>query len=190
VEFLHEQLSDPSKRVAELLKEHVPPGGTVIAWYKHFEKMINTAIGARNPEYAAFFEAFNTSIYDLRDLFHQQHYVHPGFKGKSSIKKVLPTLAPELRYDLLTIREGGQASDAWWRMVAPQTPPEEQARIARDLKIYCGLDTYAMYAIWHHLQELMNDGAVSARSLYAPIHAPSAVAVETVVLPPEEAVAA
>ena len=35
VEFLHDRISHPSKRVAELLEEHVPGGGTVMAWYKH-----------------------------------------------------------------------------------------------------------------------------------------------------------
>jgi hypothetical protein len=30
----------------------------------------------------------------------------------------------------------------------------EREVIARDLKTYCGLDTYAMYAIWKHLVEL------------------------------------
>jgi hypothetical protein len=167
VEFLHPDLSDPSAKVAEMLREHVPPSGTVIAWYKHFERMVDKEIGTRLPEYAAFFEGFNERIYDLMDIFHDQHYVHPGFKGKSSIKRVLPTLAAELRYDLLRIQEGGQAADAWWEMVAPGTSAEEKARIARDLKIYCGLDTYAMYAIWHHLQEAI--GTSLPRSPYAPI---------------------
>jgi hypothetical protein len=144
----------------------------------------------RNPKHAAFFDAFNARIYDLMDIFLAQHYVHPGFKGKCSIKKVLPTLAAELRYDQLGIREGGQAADAWRRMVAPETPQGEKERIARDLKIYCGLDTYAMYAIWHHLQTIISDGPVPARSLYAPIHGRSAVVVETVMVPPEERVAA
>jgi len=152
--------------------------------------MINTQIGKRHPEHAAFFNAFNDRIYDLMDVFLDQHYVHPGFKGKCSIKKVLPTLVPELRYDELGISQGGQAADAWRRMVATHTPRDEKARIARDLKIYCGLDTYAMYAIWHHLQELISDGPVPARSLYAPIHGPSAIVVETLVVPPEERVAA
>lgn len=173
VEFLHETLSDPSERVVELLKEHVPAGGTVIAWYKHFERMVCKEIGTRLPEHAVFFEEFNNRIYDLMDIFHDQHYVHPGFKGKSSIKKVLPTVAPELRYDLLNIKEGGQAADAWWKMVSPSASPEEKERIAHDLKIYCGLDTYAMYAIWHHLQELVTDGAVPLKSLYPPIHSNS-----------------
>lgn len=170
IEFLHEDLSDPSERVTELLKEHVPPGGTVIAWYKHFERMVCKEIGVRLPQHAAFFEEFNGRIYDLMDVFHDQYYVHPGFKGKSSIKKVLPTLAADLRYDLLNIKEGGQAADAWWRMVSPATSPEEKEQIAHDLKVYCGFDTYAMYAIWHHLHEMVADGTVSARSLYAPIH--------------------
>lgn len=174
VEFLHDGLSDPSQKVVDMLKEHVPSGGTVIAWYKHFEKMVCKEIGVRLPEHAAYFEDFNNRIYDLMDIFHDQHYVHHGFKGKSSIKKVLPTLASELRYDLLDIREGGQAADAWWRMVQPGTSAEEKAKIAHDLKVYCGLDTYAMYAIWHHLQETIADGnIVPSRSQYAPIHAAS-----------------
>ena len=56
VEFLHDTLSDPSEKVVELLKEHVPPGGTVIAWYKHFEKMVCKEIGVRLPQHAGFFE--------------------------------------------------------------------------------------------------------------------------------------
>jgi hypothetical protein len=74
-------------------------------------------------------------------------------------------------------------------MVAPDTPAEEKQRIARDLKIYCGLDTYAMYAIWHHLQEIITDGAVPTRSLYAPMHALTSMVIESVA-PPEERVAA
>lgn len=170
VEFLHDSLSDPSERVTELLKEHVPQGGTVIAWYKHFERMVCKEIGIRLPQHAAFFEEFNNRIYDLMDIFHDQHYVHPGFKGRSSIKKVLPTVAAELRYDRLNIKEGGQAADAWWKMVALDTSPEEREGIAHDLKVYCGLDTYAMYAIWHHLQELVTDGDAPKKSLYTPIH--------------------
>ncbi len=173
IEFLHDTLSDPSEKVAGLLKQHVPPGGTVIAWYKHFERMINKEIGIRNPQHAPFFEELNNRIYDLMDVFHDQHYVHPGFKGKSSIKKVLPTLVSELRYDMLGIREGGQAADAWWKMVSPEISSEEKDRIAHDLKVYCGLDTYAMYAIWHHLQEIIGDGSKLQRSSYPPIHAVS-----------------
>jgi hypothetical protein len=176
VEFLHDTLSDPSAEVVEALKSHVPPGGTVIVWFKHFEKMVNKEIGIRLPEHAVYLEDFNKRIYDLMDVFHDQHYVHHGFRGKCSIKKVLPTLDAELHYGGLDIQEGGQAADAWWRMVAAGTTLEEKKKIAHDLKVYCGLDTYAMYAIWHHLQEAISEVAVPVRSMYAPIHSPPASA--------------
>jgi len=115
--------------------------------------MVNRQLAERHPEHASFFEDVNARLYDLMDVFQKQHYVHHGFRGSASIKKVLPTLLPDLRYDELDIHEGGQASEAWWSMVSPSTSKEESAKIAADLKEYCGLDTYAMYAIWKYLGE-------------------------------------
>jgi len=157
IEFLHESLTDPSEEVVASLKRNIPTGGTVIAWYKPFEQMVNKEIGTRLPEHAEYFEEFNARIYDLMEIFSDQHYVHHGFKGSSSIKKVLETLELGLRYDSLDIREGGQAAGAWWRMVQPETPAAEKAKIAHALKDYCGVDTLAMYLIWRHLQETTAD---------------------------------
>lgn len=150
-EFLHEELTDPSRKVAELLRKYLLPGGTVVAWHKPFEGMVNRELGIRLPEYSDLMQQINDILYDLKDIFTEQYYVHHGFKGSASIKKVLPVLTPELRYDRLDIHEGGQAADAWWTMVSPATDQEESKRIANNLKEYCGLDTYAMYAIWKHL---------------------------------------
>lgn len=152
-EFLHEELSDPSEEVANLLEERIPRGGTVVVWHKTFEEGINKQIAKRCPAHATSLEAFNSEIYDLETIFADQHYVHHGFHGSSSIKRVLPALAPELSYAELEIHEGAQASNAWWTMVAPQTRNEEKARIAKALRTYCERDTYAMYAIWKHLHE-------------------------------------
>jgi Domain of unknown function(DUF2779) len=33
-------------------------------------------------------ERINAQMYDLQDIFCKQHYVHPDFRGKTSIKKV------------------------------------------------------------------------------------------------------
>ena len=101
-------------------------------------------------------ERLNGMLYDLMDIFRAQHYVHKDFKGSTSIKKVLPVLAPHLDYKKLNIQEGGAASDAWWKMVGPITPDSEKKQIAIDLKTYCGLDTLAMYEVWRHLFELVN----------------------------------
>lgn len=153
VEFLHESFSDPSEEVVAVLKKHYN-GGSVIVWHETFEKtFINANIAKRLPHHAAFFDEFNAAMYDLEKIFLDQHYVHQGFKGRTSIKKVLPILAPEFSYTDLEIQEGTKASNEWWRMIAETTLPEEKAKIAKDLKEYCGLDTKAMYVIWKHLQE-------------------------------------
>lgn len=156
VEYLHEELSDPSPHVARLLDEHIGTTGTVIAWNKSFEAGVNRELGERNPEYRETMERVNRMLYDLMDVFKKQHFVHPEFRGSTSIKKVLPVLVPELSYKELGIKEGGQASNAWWEMISPKTDEEISAQIAKDLKIYCGLDTYAMYAIWERLYKMLN----------------------------------
>ena len=153
VEFLHQECSDPSEKMAKLLNEHVFPGGTMISWHKSYEQRVNRELALRLPQYAPLMERINNSFYDLEEIFLDQHYIHPDFHGRTSIKKVLPALVPHLQYADLDIREGGQAADAWWTMISPATRPEARKKIAADLKTYCGLDTYAMYVIWRHLHE-------------------------------------
>ncbi len=90
------------------------------------------------------------------DIFGKQFYVHKDFKGKISIKNVLPVLVPELSYKELDIKEGGAASQKWNEIWQGLVDEDEKEKIIKDLKIYCGLDTYAMYAIWKHLYQLVN----------------------------------
>lgn len=156
VEYLHEERSDPSERVAELLVENILPEGTVIAWNKSFEQGVNRELGIRHPDHNIALERINTQMYDLRDVFQKQHYVHPEFKGKTSIKKVLPALVTGTQHADLEIKEGGQASDAWWQLISPTTSSDERTKIGRDLRIYCELDTYAMFQIWKHLHKLIS----------------------------------
>jgi len=153
VDFLHPERTDPSELVAQLLTKHIQPKGTVISWNKSFEKGVNSDIAERLPEHREAMERINNQMYDLKDIFSKQYYFHPGFQGSVSIKKVLPALVPDLNYSDLVIHEGGQASERWWSMVASDTSKEELEDISKNLKIYCGLDTYAMYAIWKHLYE-------------------------------------
>ncbi len=150
-EYLHEEASDPSLDVITQLKKTIGSNGHVITWNKRFEKGINSQMAERNPEHADFLESVNDRIYDLMDIFQKQFYVHHGFKGKVSIKKVLPVLVPKLSYKDLEIKEGGSAMEAWYEMVFNTETQEEKLKIAKDLRTYCGLDTYAMYAIWKEL---------------------------------------
>ncbi|MBU6310636.1 DUF2779 domain-containing protein [Patescibacteria group bacterium] len=154
VEFLHQDFSDPTEACVATLRAAYT-SGSVIVWHETFEKkFINENIAKRHPLLAPFIATINNAMVDLEKLFVEQHYIHPGFRGRTSIKKVLPVLAPDLSYDALEIHEGGQASNEWWRMLAPTTTAEDKAQIAQNLKKYCALDTLAMYRIFSHLATL------------------------------------
>ena len=155
IEYLHEELSDPSEYVAQLLEKHIGVTGAVIAWNKSFEAGVNKELALRMPQHKATIDRINNMLYDLMDVFKKQHFVHPEFRGSTSIKKVLPALVPELSYKDLGIKEGGQASNSWWEMLSSATHADVSEQIAKDLKIYCGLDTYAMYAIWDKLYKMV-----------------------------------
>jgi hypothetical protein len=151
-EFLHDNLTDPTAEVIRLLDERIGSKGSLVVWYAPFERGVNTEMAARCPSSAAVIERINGQIRDLRDVFVDQHYVHQGFRGSTSIKAVLPVLVPDLSYKHLEIQDGGTASARWIEMVTT-TDDDRRRAIAQALKDYCRLDTYAMYAIWKRLTQ-------------------------------------
>jgi len=153
-DFLYEGTNDPSPDLFAALSRDIGPVGSVLVWNKKFEQGINQQLASRLPAAAPFMSDVNSRVYDLMDIFTAQLYVHPGFKGKTSIKNVLPTLVPELSYKELNIKEGGTASQRWNQIATNRATEAEKRQIVSDLKTYCGLDTYAMYVIWKHLYNL------------------------------------
>ena len=154
-EFLSITPDDPSAALAASLQRHIGNVGSVVVWNKRFECGINDEMGERIPEAKAFLASLNARVYDLMDIFQKQYYVHKDFKGGVSIKDVLPVLTPDLSYADLTIKEGGTASQSWDKLASSEIRQNEKDSIARDLKLYCERDTYAMYAIWRHLNDLI-----------------------------------
>jgi len=106
-------------------------------------------------EYASFLNSVNDRIFDLKEIFSNQHYVSAGFKGSCSIKKVLPVVIPELSYsDLEDIHEGGIASLYWYKHIYNGLDDAQKERIVRNLLEYCKLDTLAMVEIWRKLGDI------------------------------------
>lgn len=62
-------------------------GGTVFVWNKSFEETRNKEMARMYPEFADFLNDVNARMYDLEVPFKSGVYIHPDFKGKSSIKK-------------------------------------------------------------------------------------------------------
>lgn len=149
----HGEDDQPPYALAESLRQAMSGGiGTVLVWYEGFEKTRNTEMAAMFPEYADFFEEVNSNTVDLMKIFSDKLYIHPDFKGRSSIKKVLPVLRPDLSYKDLGIGDGLTATIRWFRAVTWQSMNDaERQKIFDDLEKYCELDTWAMVEIFNEL---------------------------------------
>ena len=154
-EFLFSDSTDPTPMLLGSLKKHIGETGSIIVWSKRFECKINDEMAQRFPQEKPFIDVINKRVYDLMDIFSYQYYVHKDFKGRVSIKNIMPVLAPELSYKTLQIQEGGTASQKWNEAVNGNITPSEKNAILVNLKEYCKLDTYAMYAIWKHLYDML-----------------------------------
>ncbi|MFA6354922.1 MAG: DUF2779 domain-containing protein [Candidatus Paceibacterota bacterium] len=153
-EFIYTEDKNPDEAFIKALEKYIPKTGHVLVWYKSFEMGRNKDLIDRNPEYKVFLEDLNSRIIDLMDIFTNQHFIHPKFKGKTSIKYVLPVLAPDLSYKALDIKEGATASNTWNQIVTDGYSKEEALEKTKQLLTYCELDTFAMYRIWKYLKEI------------------------------------
>lgn len=154
-EFLYVGSNDPSRSFAESLQKHLGTRGSIIVWHKGFECGRNDEIANRIPEMKSFMDSLKGRVYDLEDIFRKQYHIHRDFRGGTSIKRILPVLVPELSYKELEIRDGGSAADTWNKIVSDSFNSVEKEKSINDLKIYCGLDTYAMYSIWLALHKTL-----------------------------------
>lgn len=156
LDFLYTESGDPSEAFARSMQKHIGKTGSVIVWHKSFECHRNDEIAKRLPEFASFFADINARVYDLEDIFKKQYFVHKDFQGSSSIKYILPVLAPELTYKNLAIREGGTAAESWNKITtSSDIDSDEKKEVIAHLRAYCERDTYAMYAIWKALYDMI-----------------------------------
>lgn len=153
-EYVVNNQDEPSKELLNHLKEHIGENGSVIVWYRSFECTRNKEMAEICPEFADFLESVNSRVFDLMDIFKNNYYVDPLFRGSNSIKDVLPVLVPKLSYKDINIQGGTMAMTAWHKLVYEDTSTEEKEALLQDLLTYCELDTLAMVKIWEYLRHL------------------------------------
>jgi uncharacterized protein DUF2779 len=154
-DFLHSGRDDPTSSFLHSLRHHVGSYGTIIVWNKSFESLVNDRIAHRVPEARSYLAEVNDRIYDLKDIFAKQYFVHRDMLGKVSIKRVLPVLAHELSYSVLAIQNGATAALAWSQLLSGELSDKEADDVSGKLRAYCALDSYGMVAIWRALIGLM-----------------------------------
>ena len=146
--FLDLSGDDPSPAFAESLIAECGERGPVFVYNAGFETSRIRELADRFPQLKGSLLAINGRVVDLLPIARERYY-HPSQQGSWSIKKVLPAVAPDLRYgDLDGVQNGGMAMNAFLEAIATETTAARKTQIEKQLLDYCGLDTYAMVRLW------------------------------------------
>ncbi len=148
----------PVPELVASLRSQIGKSGSVLVWHESFEKKRNEEMARDVPMYAEFLNDINHRVFDLEHVFLRQHFVHPGFNGSTSIKAVLPVLAPNHSYKEMDIQNGQNASVRWFDAVTGAVDADEADQTFDALLKYCCLDTLAMVEIYRYLVDLVQTG--------------------------------
>ncbi len=146
-EFLAEDRYDPRERLICEMLDAIGDSGSIIAHNASFEKGRIDELARDFSKYRKRLAALLPRFWDLMKPFGRGDYMHYGFCGKTSLKKILPVLVPSLSYDELEIQEGESASLIAERWYDNALSDQEWKNARKNLLKYCGLDTLAMVEI-------------------------------------------
>jgi hypothetical protein len=144
--------SDPRRGCAEALVKALGGErcGSVIAYNAAFERRCVLDLAEAFADLAADLRVLAAKIVDLLPVT-RSHYYHRNQRGSWSIKAVLPTVAPELAYDDLAVKDGDAAQLAWFEASNPYTDELRREALRSGLEAYCRRDTDAMVVLLKRL---------------------------------------
>lgn len=91
-------------------------------------------------------------LVDLEAIIRKNFY-HPGFHGRTSIKRTLPVLVPGMSYDVLDIGDGYTAIAVFALLALGKYEDSEAETLKKQLQEYCKQDTLAMVTLHEQLLE-------------------------------------
>lgn len=145
--FLDLSGEDPSQKFSRALITACALPGPIFV-YSGFESSRIKELAERYPQHREGLLALLPRLVDLLPVA-RDHYYNPSQEGSWSIKKVLPAMAPELRYDALEgVQDGTAAMSAYLEAISSHTSAERKTEIESQLLTYCRLDTFAMIRVW------------------------------------------
>ena len=148
--FLDTSGNAPMRAFCETLIDAVGKEGP-ICMYSNYERTILKSMQLRFPDMEEALQNIIERLYDLLIPI-RKHYFHRDLQGSYSIKKVLPSVVPELNYDDLdNVQDGMMAQQAFLEIIHPDTSNERKQTLTDSLLQYCELDSYAMVKLVHNL---------------------------------------
>jgi hypothetical protein len=153
--------TDPRPMFCETLWQAVKDCKTIV-FYTAFETTTLREMTAAGVPFAAeLAQALSERGVDLARIVAEHVYL-AEFNGQTSIKAVLPALAPGLTYKGMRVSDGTAAAAAFFQMLGCQDPAE-RGEIREALLEYCKLDTYAMVKVYRALRELSEARRLTAK---------------------------
>lgn len=152
-EYLAEKIDNLVLGLIAFMKKTILPNGKIVSWHASFENTRNKEIAKIYPDHSHFLHDLNNRTFDLEPIF-KKDYLLPGFKGRTSIKNVLPVLLTKFSYENLDIQDGTEAMVNWQKMIFDDISDYEREKIKKALLDYCKMDTIALVEILRHLQSI------------------------------------
>ena len=142
--FLETRGDDPRRAFAERLVAAIGDAGPIMVYNATFERGVILELAEAFPDLAPALRALAGRLFDLLPLA-RQHYYHPAMMGSWSLKRVLPTIAPDLDYaNLDDVQSGDMVEPVYFEMIDPASPAERRELLKAALLTYCERDTLAM----------------------------------------------
>lgn len=148
--FREGSLVDPLEQIILAMTRFFPSKGSIMAYNMKFEKTIVSALSKMYPKHSVFLNSINDRMIDLLDVFSKGWYQLPEMYNSSSIKVVLPAIAPDRSYDTLDVGNGLDASQGFQRLVDGNFDGDSK-KFKHDLLNYCKQDTEGMAILWKFL---------------------------------------
>ncbi|MEW5821058.1 MAG: DUF2779 domain-containing protein [Cyanobacteriota bacterium] len=151
-EFLHLDVSLPYQDFITSLINNLNNGGSIIV-FSGFESVRMKEIAINFLELQPQINSIIDRLIDLQ-LIIKKYFYFPEFHGSYSLKKVLPSLIPELSYENLAITDGSMAAMFYKKLINKNTSQQEKNLIKEQLLAYCKLDTLAMLELYKYFKGL------------------------------------
>ncbi|GAB1401551.1 DUF2779 domain-containing protein [Elusimicrobiota bacterium] len=151
-EFIADHTKDDRQTLAEQLIKDIGNTGSIIT-YSSFERQILNHLAKLFPQLSESLNKIIERIVDL-EIILKSNYYDKNFHGKTSIKKVLPVMIPDMNYNELEISEGGSASSAFAYMAMGLYDQNKIIETKKHLLEYCKQDTLALVKIHKFLAKL------------------------------------
>jgi hypothetical protein len=155
IAYLGDGVNDPREALLKTMIHALGVEGSIVVWNVTFERSCLQKLAVNFPKYKLNIESIINRMVDLMAPFRRKEIHSEAFYDSYSIKSILPVMVPHLRYDVLKIQDGGNASQTYANIHSLSILEQQEAR--QNLLEYCRLDTLAMAEILAQLYQNTTD---------------------------------